>query len=294
MPIIKTENLTKRYGKFRGIENVNLQIEEGEIFGFIGQNGAGKSTTIRTLLNFIFPTSGKAAIFDKDCVKHSALIKKSVGYVPSEVNYYGNMSADEIIKYAASFYDYYNKERIDKLCNTFEIQRNKKMRELSLGNKKKIAIIQALVAKPKLIILDEPGSGLDPLMQKRLFEVLKEENKNGMTIFFSSHNLMEVQEFCHRVAIIREGKIVALKNINNVINSPQKKVKIKINPDINIDFKDLNVESLDKEDDYINILFKGDINLLIKFLSNYKIEDLQISEPSLLDTFMEFYEKENN
>lgn len=294
MPIIKMENLTKNYGKSRGIQDVNLQIEEGEIFGFIGQNGAGKSTTIRTLLNFIFPSAGSATILGKDCVKESSQIKKFVGYVPSEVNYYGNMSVDEIIKYAASFYNFYDTDRINKLCNIFEVQRDKKMRELSLGNKKKVAIIQALVVAPKLIILDEPTNGLDPLMQRRLFEVLKEENKKGMTIFFSSHNLIEVQEFCHRVAIIRDGKIVALKAIDNISHNSNRKVRIKANSDIKIDLKNLNIESIEKEGDYFNFLFKGDINLLIKSLSLNKIEDLQITEPSLLDTFMEFYEKEHN
>lgn len=294
MPIIKMENLTKNYGKSRGIQDVNLQIEEGEVFGFIGQNGAGKSTTIRTLLNFIFPTSGSATILGKDCVKESAVIKKSVGYVPSEVNYYGNMSVDEIIKYAASFYNFYDTERINKLCDIFEVQRDKKMRELSLGNKKKIAIIQALVVAPKLIILDEPTNGLDPLMQRRLFEVLKEENKKGMTIFFSSHNLIEVQEFCHRVAIIRGGKIVALKAIDNMANSSNRKVRIRAKADINMELKNLNIEPIEKEGEYFNFLFKGDINSLIKSLSYCEIEDLQITEPSLLDTFMEFYEKEDN
>ena len=208
MYIIETSNLSKSYGKNRGIIDINLKIKEGEIFGFVGPNGAGKSTTIRTLLNFIFPTGGSGKILGMDIVKQSKDIKKQIGYVPSEVKFYDEIKIKDIIKYSCSFYDGINQEDVDKLYELLEVDVEKRMSELSLGNKKKVAIVQALIHKPRLLILDEPTNGLDPLIQKRLFEVLKKANKEGTTVFFSSHNLVEVENFCDRVAVIKEGKII--------------------------------------------------------------------------------------
>lgn len=166
MYIIETKNLCKSYGKNRGIIDINLKVKEGEIFGFVGPNGAGKSTTIRTILNFIFPTSGSGKILGKDIVKESSEIKKYIGYVPSEVKFYDEVKVKDIIKYSASFYEGVNKEEVDNLYKILDVDINKKMSELSLGNKKKVAIVQALIHNPKLLILDEPTNGLDPLIQK--------------------------------------------------------------------------------------------------------------------------------
>ena len=208
MYAIETKNLTKSYGNSRGIVDVNLSVKEGEIFGFVGPNGAGKSTTIRTLLNFIFPSSGEGKIFGKDIVKESSEIKKILGYVPSEVKFYDEVKVKDIINYSAIFYSDCSREEIEYLCEKLEVEVEKKMGELSLGNKKKVAIVQALIHRPKILILDEPTNGLDPLMQKKLFQILLEENKKGTTVFLSSHNLVEVENFCHRVAVIKEGKII--------------------------------------------------------------------------------------
>ena len=183
MYIIETSNLSKSYGKNRGIIDINLKIKEGEIFGFVGPNGAGKSTTIRTLLNFIFPTGGSGKILGMDIVKQSKDIKKQIGYVPSEVKFYDEIKVKDIIKYSCSFYDGINQEDVDKLYELLEVDVEKRMSELSLGNKKKVAIVQALIHKPRLLILDEPTNGLDPLIQKRLFELLKKANKEGTTVF---------------------------------------------------------------------------------------------------------------
>lgn len=291
MGIIKTNKLTKTYNGNRGINDIDLDVKEGEIFGFIGPNGAGKSTTIRTLLNFIYPTSGSAEILGKDCVKESSEIKKYVGYVPSEVNFYSDMKAGDIIDYAASFYPGCDEERISKLCTTFGVERNKRMRELSLGNKKKIAIVQALISRPKLIILDEPTNGLDPLMQSRLFEVLTEENKNGTTIFFSSHNLSEIQKFCHRVAIIREGRIIAVSTIAELLETSSNLVHIKTKDNIKDELTKIGALEIKQKNDEINFTYSEDINILIKLLSRYDIKSLQITEPSLEEAFMKYYSK---
>lgn len=213
MNAIEIKNLTKVYGKSRGIQDINISVKEGEIYGFIGPNGAGKSTTIKTLLNFIYSTSGEALIFGMDSVKESEKIKEYIGYVPSEVRYYDDVKVKDIIKYAQSFYPKSNKEYVDRICNELELDMNKKMGELSLGNKKKVAIAQSLINNPKLLILDEPTNGLDPLMQKKLFNILIEEKEKWNTVFLSSHNLVEVQNLCDRVCVIKEGKIVDIIEI---------------------------------------------------------------------------------
>lgn len=287
---IETNNLTKNYGKSRGVKDINLKVDEGEFYGFIGPNGAGKSTTIRLLLNFIYPTTGGAKIFGMDCVKESKPIKEQLGYVPSEVNYYRNMKVGDILNYAQTFKNQKNTERLDYLCEIFEVEKNKLVGELSLGNKKKIAIIQALINEPKLLILDEPTNGLDPLMQKKLFDLLVQENKKGTTIFFSSHNLIEVQKFCHKVAIIREGSLVEVKKVDELLGSNMVKVKITSEVDLKDLLKGEHTSKIVKEDNKVTFLFNGDINTLIKKLSNIKLEELRIEEPSLEDTFMSYYE----
>jgi len=229
MAVIEAEHLRKYYGKARGIEDVTLRVEEGEIFGFIGPNGAGKSTTIRTLLNYIFPSGGTATIFGLDIVEQSAKIRAQVGYLPGEVGYYDDMSVEALMRYAAGFYlgGYpAHRSHIDELLDIFELDRRRKIHALSQGNKKKVGIVQALLHRPRLLILDEPTSGLDPLMQTRLFEVLAGEHERGATIFFSSHVLSEVQKFCHRVAIIKEGRILHVEEMEKLRHGLFQKVKV--------------------------------------------------------------------
>ena len=223
-PIIDITDLSKFYGKTRGIEKVNLQISEGEIFGFIGPNGAGKSTTIRILLNLIFPTSGRAKIMGMDVIRKTKKIKQLVGYVPSDANAYGYMNVLEFLQYCQRFYYVNNIQRINELSSWFELDLKRKISDLSMGNRKKVAIVQSLLHQPRLLILDEPTTGLDPLMQAKFFELLRLENQRGMTIFFSSHILNEVQMLCKRVAIIKDGKIIQLEDIENLRKKQLKKV----------------------------------------------------------------------
>lgn len=294
MNVIEVKNLTKNYGNSRGIIDVSFNVEEGEIFGFIGPNGAGKSTTIRTLLSLIYPTSGSATIFGKDCVKFSTEIKKEIGYLPSEVFYYDKMKVKDLLKYSASFYKKDCTKRIKELAEIMDLDLNKKIEDLSFGNKKKVGIVQGLLHAPKLIILDEPTSGLDPLMQQKFFDLLKEENKKGATILFSSHILSEVERLCHRVAIIKEGKLIKLEKISTLKENKHKRFKIETNTDIGKDYFNIpGVTKLEIKDNTISFMFRGNVNVIMKKLSAIDLSNLWIEEPDLEEIFMHYYQKED-
>ncbi|HEX3030414.1 MAG TPA: ABC transporter ATP-binding protein [Clostridia bacterium] len=292
MNAVQISNLTKSYGKSRGITDVSFEIPQGEVFGFIGPNGAGKSTTIRTILAFLYPDSGSAEIFGMDCIKDAAKIKQVIGYLPSEVNYYDDMRVKDLFIYSAKFYKKDCSKRINELSNIFELDVNKKIDSLSFGNKKKVGIIQALLHEPKLIILDEPTSGLDPLMQLNFFEVLEEENKKGATIFFSSHNLSEVERMCDRVAIIKEGRILKVESIDKLKDSKYKKVRIEHTGELKIDLP--RAKNMTLEGHTTEFLFSGPIEEIINSLHGKKIDNLWIEEPSLEEIFLHYYEKEAN
>lgn len=293
MNVIEIKNLTKYYGKARGIIDVSFNVGEGEIFGFIGPNGAGKSTTIRTLLSLIHPTSGSAEIFGKDCIKFAPEIAKEIGYLPSEVFYYDKMKVIDLLKYSASFYKKDCSKRIKDLAEIMDLDLKKRIDDLSFGNKKKVGIVQCLLHEPKLIILDEPTSGLDPLMQQKFFDLLLEENKKGATVLLSSHVLSEVQKLCSRVAIIKEGRIIKLETISNLTENNYKKFKIEMKSEINKDyFKVKGVSNLEIKDNIVSFLFRGNINMIIKKISDVEISNAWVEEPSLEEIFMHYYEKE--
>ncbi|MBS4212485.1 MULTISPECIES: ABC transporter ATP-binding protein [Neobacillus] len=293
MNVIEIKNLTKTYGKARGITDINFNVEEGEIFGFIGPNGAGKSTTIRTLLSLIYPTSGSATIFGKDCIKFAPEIKKEIGYLPSEVFYYDNMKVKDLLKYSASFYKKDCSKRIKELADIMDLDLNKKIDDLSLGNKKKVGIVQGLLHEPKLIILDEPTSGLDPLMQQKFFELLEEENKKGATILFSSHILSEVQRLCNRVAIIKEGKIVTVEKISTLKENNYKKFKVETKVPLDQNYFQIDgVSNLTGKGNVTSFLFRGDINAVLRKVAEIEITNLWIEEPDLEEIFLHYYEKE--
>ena len=293
MNIIEINELTKYYGKHRGIEDVSFSVKEGEIFGFIGPNGSGKSTTIRTLLALIYPTSGSATIFGKDCIKYGSEIRRDIGYLPSEVFYYENMKVREVLNYSASFYDDVNYNRIDDLAEIMDLDLNKRISDLSYGNKKKVGIVQGLLHEPKLIILDEPTGGLDPLMQQTFFDLIQSENKKGASVLFSSHILSEVQKLCSRVAIIKEGRIVTIENIRDMQKHNYKKFSLEY--DGIIDGQHFNLDgitNLTVDKNMLNFLFKGDINQIIEKLQGEPLLNMLVEEPSLEEIFMHYYEKE--
>ncbi len=295
MYVIETRNLTKFYGKSRGIIDLNLKIEPGEIFGFIGPNGAGKSTTIRTLLGLIFPTSGSGRIFGLDIVKDSKEIKKQIGFMPSEVQYYEKMDAHELLRFSANFYETDCESRIVELAGTFDLDLNRRIIDLSHGNQKKISILQSLIHKPALMILDEPTSGLDPLMQAKFFDILKKENSQGTTIFFSSHTLSEVQKMCRRVGIIKEGKIIAVEDIESLRKKQLRKIQIEFSHPAKID--DINCPGMiapKAEDNNLLFMYSGTMKDFIDTIAGKKIKDLIIEEPTLEEIFMHYYSEEND
>lgn len=294
MNVIELNNLTKTYGSARGIANISFNVEEGEVFGFIGPNGAGKSTTIRTLLSLIYPTSGSATIFGKDSIKFAPEIKKEIGYLPSEVFYYDNMKVCDLLKYSASFYKKDCSKRIKELAEILDLDLNKKIDDLSFGNKKKVGIVQGLLHDPKLIILDEPTSGLDPLMQQKFFDLLKEENKKGKTILFSSHILSEVQKMCDRVAIIKEGRLIKLEKISTLKENNHKKFKLETKSPIQKDiFAITGVSNLEIKGNHVSFLFRGNVNLIMRKMAEVELANILVEEPDLEEIFMHYYEKEN-
>ena len=292
MNLLEINHLCKFYGRSRGIDDLNLSVAAGDIFGFIGPNGAGKSTTIRILLNLIFPTSGSARIFGLDVVRDSKKIRSRTGYVPSDASIYDRMKVMDFLKYVTSFYRVDNiQERIDRLLEVFDLDPGRKIAELSMGNKKKVSIIQAMIHRPELLILDEPTSGLDPLIQSRFFDLLHEENRQGTTIFFSSHTLSEVQSFCKTVAIIKEGKIVAVEEIATLRKKQLKKIQIHFPESRNI--RDLGIQGIGQAESdrgrKLVFMFSGSINDLIGKLASQQIENLSIEEPSLEEIFLHYY-----
>ncbi|MFP4698605.1 MAG: ABC transporter ATP-binding protein [Eubacteriales bacterium] len=290
--VIETKNLTKYYGKARGIENVTFNVEEGEIFGFIGPNGSGKSTTIRVLLSLIYPTSGTAKIFGMDCIDKAPEIAKSIGYLPSEVFYYDGMRVKDLLNYSASFYKKDCKQRIKDLSERMNLDLNRKIDELSFGNKKKVGIVQGLLHSPDLIILDEPTSGLDPLMQQTFFDLLEEENKRGATIFMSSHILSEVQRLCNRVAIIKEGNIIKLETLASLQDASYKRIRLEVSDNIPTDYFEVEgVNDLKVEGNTHSFIFKGDINVITEKFSKIKLNNLWVSEPDLEEIFLHYYKE---
>jgi ABC-2 type transport system ATP-binding protein len=289
--MIKINELTKYYGKnARGIIDVSLEIKKGEIFGFIGPNGAGKSTTVRTLLNLIFPTSGDATIMDLDIIKDTVEIRKHIGYIPSEINFYGDMNVEDFLNYSASFFDVDYEEKMYSLVKKLELDLSRKIEDLSFGNKKKVAIVQALLHSPEILILDEPTSGLDPLMQNMFFTIIEEEKQKGTTIFFSSHILSEVQRICDRVGIIKEGRLIKVEKIDDIMQARAKKVRIKTEE--NFIKEDESIVGLKRENGYVSFVYTGKIDHLLQLLQGKNIKDLTIIEPTLEEIFMHYYEKE--
>lgn len=288
MPVIEAQGLTKYYGKSRGIEGLTFSVAQGEFFGFIGPNGAGKSTTIRALLGLVSPTSGKAAVLGLP-VEQPVRFLNNVGYMPGEAMFYQGIRVREIIAYAAKLRRANCLKEAKALCDALDVDSSKKVEELSLGNRKKLSIVCALQHRPPLYILDEPTSGLDPLVQKTFFALLKERVSEGATVFLSSHVLSEVQHHCTRAAIIRDGRIVRVDQMEKLAQSRAKRITLHgltALPD------GLPARDIKKTGTAISFLYTGDVPLLIGKLEGLPIADMTMTEPDLEEVFLHYYQKE--
>ena len=287
MRAIETRSLTKYYGKARGIIDLNLTVEEGEFFGFIGPNGAGKSTTIRTLLGLVKSSSGSAEIFGRNIASEKEIILADIGYLPSEAMFYSGMKVKDIIRFSADLRKKKCDEEAGVLCERLALDTSRKVEELSFGNRKKVAIVCALQHHPRLCILDEPTSGLDPLMQREFFDILRERNQQGTTIFLSSHVLSEIQKNCCRAAIIRDGRLIACDSVEALASTSAKRVTVHGS----VALEGLKgVRDLQKTGTYSSFLYNGSLKELIGRLNQGSIEDLSVSEPDLEEIFMHYYE----
>lgn len=288
MEAIKTEQLSKYYGKARGIENLDLTVEQGEFFGFIGPNGAGKSTTIRTLLGLIAPTGGRAEVLGRAVGKEKEAILREIGYLPAEAVFWSGMKVKEILKLSAELRGRDCAAEARRLCERLELDPNRKVEELSFGNRKKVGIVCALQSEPKLLILDEPTGGLDPLMQRAFFDILRERNRQGTTVFLSSHVLSEVQRNCSRAAVIRAGRIIACDSVEALAQTNAKRVSFRGSAELS---ELPGIRDLRTEGESVSFLYTGELNALLGRLAAGKLRDLSLTEPDLEEIFLHYYEK---
>ena len=289
MEVLKTTKLTKYYGKVRGIKELDLTVTHGEFFGFIGPNGAGKSTTIRTVLGLIAPTSGDAMIFGKDVTKEREAILQNIGYLPSEALFYQGMKVKDILRLSADLRKVDCSAESKRLCERLQLDTARKIDDLSFGNRKKVAIVCALQHRPGLLVLDEPTGGLDPLMQKEFFDILRERNREGTTIFLSSHVLSEIQRNCTRAAIIRDGRIIAQGSVDDLSKTSAKRITVHGS----IHLENLSgVRDRKAGEDGISFLYSGDMGSLLRTLASGQVDDLTVTEPDLEEIFLHYYEED--
>ena len=286
MNVIETNNLTKYYGKIKGVEDLTFSVKKGEIFGFLGPNGAGKTTTIRTLLGYLYPTRGSATIFGRNIEEDIVEIKREVAYIPGDLNIYGHMTGKEFLDYFAALR---NREMtiLDELLKTFDVPLDRKLKGYSRGMKQKIGIIQAFMDDPEMVIMDEPTLGLDPLLQQKFYDFLIKQKNRGRTMFLSSHILSEVDRVCDRVGIIKDGNLIALEDVETLKSKRGKiiRLKIKEEPGSFNGPKDMKIKN-----GWIEFIALDDIDSWIKKFSKYTIQDLVINDFSLEDIFIHYYE----
>lgn len=272
--ILEIKNLTKYYGKHRGVSDVSFRVEEGDIFGFLGPNGAGKSTIIRSMLGLIHFQEGSIQIFGRDIRKDKEAVLHQIGYMPSETMFYPSMKVKEVLQMAADVRKKDCKEEAEKLCSRLQLDTSRRIRDLSLGNRKKVGIVCSMQHKPRLFVFDEPTSGLDPLMQAEFFKLVQEYVQQGATCLLSTHVLSEVKRFCRNVAMMKEGRLQCVDTVANLTRSSAKRVQV---------VRDGRQE---------NYLYNGVLTKLLKELAESDVEDLLIEEPSLDEIFLHYYQEE--
>ena len=287
-PILEIINLKKYYGNIRGVEDVSLTLNQGEVYGFIGPNGAGKSTTIKTIMSLINKTSGSILINGKELDKDDLETKKIIGYLPSEINLYDDLTVKEILDFHESFYNKSLRKRREELVSILKLDETKKIEDLSLGNSKKLGIVLALMHEPEILILDEPTSGLDPIMQNIFYKILNEEKKKGTTILYSTHILSEVSKICDRIGFIKDGKIIEENEIKNIEKNKLTYLTIE-STEIEKIKKSLDLKIISETEQSIKFLNNLNSNDLLKILSKFNLTKLLIEEVSIEDLFLEYY-----
>jgi ABC-2 type transport system ATP-binding protein len=287
---LEIKSLTKWYGSVCAVEDVSLEIEQGEIFGYLGPNGSGKTTTIRIFLDFIRASAGRAQLFGLDSHVHSSKIKSRIGYVPGEYGIYEEMRGFEYLRFFGALRGYRKTPLRDRLIEIFNLDISKRTKSYSHGTKQKLAIVQAFMHDPELLILDEPTIGLDPLMQQRFYELLMEMKNRGKTIFLSSHILSEVEKVCDRVGILREGKLVAIHEISEIKKIRLKSIEINFKQEVNESvFRLDGVRKVEKDGNTIQLWVDSNINSILRTISEYPVENISFRDACLEDIFMEYY-----
>ena len=286
---LRTEGLTKYYGPNRGIESLTLAAEPGEILGFLGPNGSGKTTTIRVLMGFLRPTFGQASVLGLDVVRESVEIRRRVGYLAGDVALYGDHTGTELVALVMRVRGLKEAPRAAKVERALDTPMDRPLKKCSRGMRQKVALVLLLAHDPEMLILDEPTSGLDPLAQRVVLDVLREEKARGKTIFLSSHALWEAEEICDRVAILREGRLVVLDRVENLRGRKYKEVTIAYAGEPpNLEGLE-DVEVLWRQDGRMAFRVRGDINVLLARLGECSLQDLTIAEPSLEEVFLDYY-----
>ncbi|HLJ68310.1 MAG TPA: ABC transporter ATP-binding protein [Chloroflexota bacterium] len=293
---IDVENLTRFYGKRRGVVDLTFEVEEGEIFGFLGPNGAGKTTTIRQLMGLLRPSSGRARVFGRDCWSDAPGVKAMVGFLPGDLHLYEHMTGREFLDFFAAFRPRESPRRHHLLAGRLDLDLTPRIKQLSKGNRQKLAIVQALMHDAPLLILDEPSSGLDPLMQVNFLELLKEEQAHGKTIFLSSHLLPEVERIAHRVAIIREGRLVAVEQVARLRAARERQAELTLHEPVPTDcfsaIPGVRVLSSDQGGTHFRLGVRGALGPLLHLLGELPVDDLIFSPPDLEGVFLQYYGRE--
>jgi ABC-2 type transport system ATP-binding protein len=289
--VIQTTRLSKHYGSARGIADVTLTVERGEVFGFLGPNGAGKTTTIRTLLDLLHPTSGSARVFGLDSRRDSRAIRARLGNLPGDFAYEPRMTGRELLTFFARVRGLAGLGRAEPLAERFEADLDRPLHDLSRGNRQKIGLIQALFHEPELLVLDEPTTGLDPLMQEEFLAVVGEHRDRGGTVFLSSHDLDEVERVCDRVGIVRDGRLVAVEEVDAMRERALRHVRVRFAAAVAPgDMAAVaGVEDVVRDGDALRFRVHGDIDDLVKALALRRVEDLEITRPTLEELFLAYY-----
>jgi ABC-type multidrug transport system, ATPase component len=289
---IEMEGLTKFYGAHKGIEELTLAAEPGEVLGFLGPNGSGKTTTIRVLLGFLRPTAGRAAVLGLDIARQSLDIRRRVGYLPGDVSLYGERTGAELLAFALRVRGLKESPLAATVAEALDAPMHRPVKKLSRGMRQKVALVLTFAHDPELLILDEPTSGLDPLAQRAVLDLLDNEGKRGKTVFFSSHVLSEAEQICDRVAILKAGRLIALDSVDSLRSRKYKEVTVayKGSPPVLDGLEDVQV--VWRHDGRITFRVKGDLNRLLAALQGTALEDLSITEPSLEEVFLDYYREE--